>query len=73
MIIKGNNAVPFKVNKGMKGYNVWVYKNSSEVHPDGIIRHHYKSLTIKGKFFSRKDATEVAWDYIENNSYAHVQ
>ena len=71
MIIKGNNAVPFKVNKGMKGYNVWVYKNSI-IPSDGIIHHHYKSLTIKGKYHSRKDATEVAWDYIENNSYAHV-
>ena len=73
MIIKGNNPAPFKVNKGMKGYNVWVYKNSTQVHPDGIIRHHYKSLTIKGKYHSRRDATEVAWDYIENHSYAHVQ
>jgi len=71
MIIKGNNPSPVKVNKGMKGYNVWVYKNST-IPSDGIIRHHYKSLTIKGKFFSRKDATDVAWDYIENNSYAHV-
>ena len=72
MIIKGNNPAPFKVNKGMKGYNVWVYKNSTQVHPDGIIRHHYKSLTIKGKYHSRRDATEVAWDYIENHSYAEL-
>ena len=71
MIIKGNNPAPFKVNKGMKGYNVWVYKNST-IPSDGIIRHHYKSLTIKGKYHSRRDATAVAWDYIENNSYAHV-
>ena len=71
MIIKGINAVPFKVNKGMKGYNVWVYKNST-IPSDGIIRHHYKSLTIHGKYHSRRDATAVAWDYIENNSYAHV-
>jgi hypothetical protein len=55
----------------MKGYNVWVYKNST-IPSDGIIRHHYKCLTIKGKFFSRKDATEVAWDYIENHSYAEL-
>ena len=72
MIIKGNNPAPYKVNKGMKGYNVWVYKNSTQVHPDGIIRHHYKSLTIKGKYHSRRDATEVAWDYIENHSYAEL-
>ena len=70
MIIKGNNPAPFKVNKGMKGYNVWVYK-SSETHPDGVIRHHYKCLTTKGKFFSHEDATAVAWHYIETNSYAH--
>ena len=38
MIIKGNNPAPFKVNKGMKGYNVWVYKNST-MPSDGIIRH----------------------------------
>ena len=70
MIKKGGNPAPFKVNKGMKGYNVWVYKKS-ETHPDGIIRHHYKSLTTKGKFFSREDATAVAWHYIETHSYAH--
>ena len=71
MIIKGNNHAPFKVNKGTKGYNVWVYKTSSETHPDGVIRHHYKMLTTHGKYHSREDATAVAWHYIENHSYAH--
>ena len=70
MIIKGGNPAPFKVNKGMKGFNVWVYVRS-ETHPDGVIRHRYKSLTTKGKYFSHQDATEVAWHYIENHSYAH--
>ena len=71
MIIKGNNHAPFKVNKGTKGYNVWVYKTSTNTNPDGVIRHHYKMLTTHGKYHSREDATAVAWHYIENHSYAH--
>jgi hypothetical protein len=71
MIIKGNNPSPFKVNKGTKGYNVWVYKTSTNTNPDGVIRHHYKMLTTHGKYHSREDATAVAWHYIENHSYAH--
>jgi hypothetical protein len=70
MIIKGGTPSPVKVNKGKNGYNVWVYKNS-ETHPDGVQRHHYKSLTTKGKFFSHDDALAVGWDYVENQSYAH--
>jgi len=70
MIIKGGNPSPIKVNKGKHGYNVWVYKNS-KMHPDGVIRHHYKTLTTHGKFFSREDATAVGWHYVETHSYDH--
>jgi hypothetical protein len=65
MIRKGGNPCPVKVNKGMKGYNVWVYK-TSYMHDDGVIRHQYKSLTTKGKFHSREDALAVGWHYVNS-------
>jgi len=67
MIKKGGNPSPVQVNLGTKGYNVWVYKNST-MHPDGVIRHHYKTLTAKGKYYDRATATEVGWHYINQQA-----
>tara|TARA_Y100000992_G_scaffold72292_1_gene45411 strand:+ start:786 stop:1004 length:219 start_codon:yes stop_codon:yes gene_type:complete len=70
MIKKGGNPSPVQVCKGLKGFNVWVYK-SSKMHPDGIIRHHYKTLTAKGKYFRKRDAHSVGWDYINSQTFSH--
>jgi hypothetical protein len=53
-----------------KHFNVWVYK-SSKKHPDGVIRHHYKTLTAKGKYFRKCDAHSVGWDYINSHNFSH--
>lgn len=71
MIKKGGCPSPVQVNKGMKGYNVWVYKNS-QMGKDGVIRHHYKTLTAKGKYYRRDDAYCVGWDYITYQSFGHI-
>jgi len=71
MIKKGGCPSPVQVNKGLKGYNVWVYKNS-QMGRDGVIRHHYKTLTAKGKYYRRDDAYCVGWDYITYQSFAHI-
>ena len=67
MIKKGGNPSPVQVRKGLKGYNVWVYK-SSKMHTDGVIRHHYKILTAKGKYYRKCDAYSVGWDYIDSRT-----
>ena len=69
MVKKGGNPSPVQVCKGLKGFNVWVYKNS-ETHPDGVIRHHYQTLTAKGKYFRKCDAHSVGWDYINSHNFS---
>ena len=67
MIKKGGNPSPVQVRQGTKGFNVWVY-NRSTFGADGIIRHHYKTLTARGKYYSRDVANEVGWHYINTQT-----
>jgi len=65
MIKKGGNPSPVQVSEGLKGYNVWVY-SKSKIGDDGVVRHHYKTLTAKGKYHYESDAYAVGWDYIDS-------